>query len=55
MSLCVIGNVFPILERTIVPSSDRVKQVILLGPLDPEDEGTTVLRNIRDYSPGNTE
>jgi hypothetical protein len=49
MSLCVIRKVFPILERTIVPSSNRVKQVILLGPLDSEDEGTTVLQNIRDY------
>jgi hypothetical protein len=43
MLLCVIGKVFPILERTIVPSSNRVKQVVLLVPLDPEDEGTTVL------------
>jgi len=43
MSLFVIRKVFPIIERTIVPLSNRVKQVILLGPLDPEDEDTTVL------------
>ena len=55
MSLCVIGKVFPILERTIVPSSNGVKQVIFLGPLDPEDEDTTVLSNVRDYSPSDTE
>jgi hypothetical protein len=43
VTFCATGNVFPILERTIVPSSGRVKQVILLGAFDPEDEGTAVL------------
>jgi len=38
-----------------VPTSDRVKQIILLGPLDAEDEGITVLWNIGDYSPSDTE
>jgi len=55
MSLCVIRKVFPGLERTIFPSSKRVKQVILLVPLDPEDEGTAFLQNIRVYSPRDTE
>jgi hypothetical protein len=51
MSLCVITKVFPGLERIILLLSNRVKQVILFGPLGSEDEGTTVLQNIRDYSP----
>jgi len=36
-------------EGIVVPSSSRSTALILLGLLDPENEGSTILRNVENY------
>ena len=42
-----LGEQLPTFRRFLLPSSSKVKQSpLFLGLLDPEDEGTTVFRNV---------
>jgi hypothetical protein len=41
-------------RRIVVPSYSGSDITVFLGLADPEDEATTILRNIRNYSPSDT-
>jgi hypothetical protein len=64
---CIVGRVLPDLwNHPLCPSSSAITHAciiqhtlsfhtaILLGSLDREDEGTTIIRNVGKYSPNDT-
>jgi len=46
-----LGEWFPMFQSTIAPSTSGSSDPILLGLLDPKDESTTILSNVRNYLP----
>jgi hypothetical protein len=49
----LVGTRFPTFRRQLLHSSSWSTHG-LLGLLDPEDEGTTIFRNVRKYLPNGT-